>query len=101
METARSLLSVSDGQRNHHMNELYVRQLYLLSIEQNDDLLIEAIDDYLCCMTERTRFSVEGNLTKQDFDLFEESLTNRWRLIHSSKKQAFRIKNEVRMMYRV
>lgn len=92
IETARSLLPVSDTQRNHHMNELFVRQLYLLSIEQNDDLLIEAIDDYLCCMTERTRFSVEGNLTKQDFDNFEDSLTKRWQLIHSAKKHAFRIK---------
>jgi hypothetical protein len=92
IETAKSLISVSNDQRNHHMNELFVRQLYLLSIEQNDDLLIDAIDDYLCNIAERTRFGVDGNLTKQDFDLFDEALSNRWRLIHSAKKQIFNIK---------
>ena len=92
IETAKSLISVSDDQRNHYMNELFVRQLYLLSIEQDDDLLIDAIDDYLCNIAERTRFSVDGNLTKQDFDLFDEALSNRWRLIHSAKKQTFNIK---------
>jgi hypothetical protein len=92
IETAKSLIAVSLDERHRHMNDDFVKQMYLLSIEENDNLLMEAIDDYLCCMSERTRFSVEGNLTKQDFDVFEEILTERWKLIHSSKQQAFRIK---------
>ncbi|MFF2912787.1 ABC-three component system protein [Paenibacillus sp. NPDC057934] len=92
IETAKSLMPVSDGERNHYMNELFVRQLYLLSFEQSDDLLIDAIDDYLCNATERTRFSVAGNLTKEDLELFDEALSERWQLIHSVKKQTFKIK---------
>jgi hypothetical protein len=92
VETAKSLFLDLESQRNHYMNELFVRQLYLLSFEQNDDLLIDAIDDYLCNKTERTRFSVVGNLTNEDFDLFDEALSDRWQLIHSVKKQTFKIK---------
>ncbi|OMF08729.1 hypothetical protein BK131_25640 [Paenibacillus amylolyticus] len=92
IETAKSLMPVSPGERSHYMNEMFVRQLYLLSFEQSDDLLIDAIDDYLCNITERTRFSREGNLTKEDFEIFDDALSTRWSLIHSVKKQEFKIK---------
>jgi hypothetical protein len=92
IETAKSLIPVSHDERNRLMSDTFVKQLYLLSVEENDTLLIESIDDYLCCLAEKTRFSVEGNLTKQDFDEFEERLTERWKHIHSTNRQSFKIK---------
>ncbi|NOU63217.1 hypothetical protein GC096_04040 [Paenibacillus sp. LMG 31461] len=92
IETAKRMIPVSEDERNRVMSDTFVKQLYLLSIEEKDTLLMEAIDDYLCCLAEKTRFSVEGNLTKQDFDDFDERITERWKLIHSTNRQSFKIK---------
>jgi hypothetical protein len=92
IETAKRMIPVSEDERNRLMNDTFVKQLYLLSIEDNDTLLMESIDDYLCCLAEKTRFSVDGNLTKDDFDDFDERITERWKHIHSSNRQSFKIK---------
>jgi len=59
----------------------------LLSLEESNDEIIEAIDDFIRCISERTRLSVEGMLTKQDFIAFEERLRERWRLIFNRYKR--------------
>ncbi|MGG4397140.1 ABC-three component system protein [Paenibacillus thiaminolyticus] len=90
VETAKSLITVTSDERNQHRNDIFVKQMELISFENHE--LIEAINDYLCCKAERTRFSVAGNLTKQDFLDFERKLTERWELIFLANQKRYKVK---------
>ncbi|MFC3746796.1 ABC-three component system protein [Paenibacillus sp. GCM10012306] len=90
IETDQSLISLSLVDKEAQYNELFVRQLYLLALEKNDDLLISSIEDYLRCNHERTRFSIEGDITKEEMDRFDQNLIERWRLIFAQNVRKYK-----------
>ncbi|KON68897.1 hypothetical protein AKG34_08925 [Peribacillus butanolivorans] len=100
-ETSKSLLPISDIERKAQLHKMFVRQLYLLSLNEDNELLINSIDDFLRCNTERTRLSMEGDITKEDFEIFEESLVERWKLIYERYNFKYsRSRNEDEKKYR-
>lgn len=90
IETPKALITVTDSEREEHANAVFVRQLYLLAIEEQGNLLIDAIDDFLMSSSERIRLSVLGDVTKDDMDKFDEALIERWKLIHALYKQKYK-----------
>ena len=49
----------------------------MVSAQEEDK--IDAINDYLRAAAERTRCAKEGQLTREDFDTFENNLIDRWK----------------------
>lgn len=80
-EKAKTLISVTDSQRKSNMEQLFVKQLTALNLSKEDNQIIDAIDDFIMCASERTRFSKEGCLTETDFIEFEDRLFDRWKNI--------------------
>lgn len=76
-------ISVLDIQKQRGSN--FVKQLELISMEDYE--VIDAINDYLRSAMERTRYAVHGRLTKKDFELFDTSLEERWKVIFRRKNR--------------
>lgn len=81
VEIASNLVPIPEGEKEKHQNRLFVKQLLLLSLEQEDDLIVDAINDYIRCVSEITRFSKEGSITKSDVEAFMNRLHERWKII--------------------
>lgn len=80
-ETAASLLKVTDSERAREMGRLFVDQIRLLEFEEEGEQVIEAIDDYLRCQEQMTRFAQEGSITEADVRRFQDGLQQRWQMI--------------------
>lgn len=89
-ETAtEDLLPVSDEDRKANLGKLFVRQLRLLNyegIDDMDDIIVKAVGDYLHCHSERTKYALEGWVTRAQFNEFDKNLEIRWKKIFGSKK---------------
>jgi len=90
VERPKGLIPVTHVERQKQANAVFVRQLYLLAIESEDNLIIDAIDDYLMSSSERIRLSVMGDITKNDIDKFDDALKERWKMIHSVYRQKYK-----------
>lgn len=90
IETDKSLITLSLVDKESQYNELFVRQLYLIALEQDDNLLISSIEDYLRCNHERTRFSIEGEITKEEMDRFDQNLMDRWEIIFAQYDRKYK-----------
>ncbi len=80
-ETAKDLLPVSEEDRKSHEGRVFVMQLLQIAIDENNEELIRAIDDFIRCASELTRLSREGNITERDIKEFENHLIDRWQRI--------------------
>jgi hypothetical protein len=84
-ETSEALVPVKDEDRNAHRDDLFVRQLLWVGIEEGDNQLLDALDDFLKCATERTRLAQEGNIPILEFRAFDDRLVKRWKMIAGPK----------------
>lgn len=80
-ERARDLVPVSDEDRKSHRTRPFVKQLLLVLREDEEDILISAIDDFIRSVNERNRLSQQGNITREDLKAFDDRLHDRWQLI--------------------
>ncbi|WP_431090336.1 ABC-three component system protein [Paenibacillus sp. 8b26] len=90
VETDHSLIPLSLVDKEAQYNELFVRQLYLLALERDDDILTDSIEDYLRCKHERTRLSIQGNITKEEMDRFDQNLVERWKIIFAEFSRKYK-----------
>ncbi len=73
---------ISEEDRKLHRDATFVRQLQLIGIDEGDDEILDAINDFLMSASERTRLSAETNITRAKFDAFEDRLIERWKPLH-------------------
>jgi len=59
----------------------FVEQLRAVSLVDENEEVIEAINDYLRCGRERLRLSDEGDLSKDDIIAFDNALERKWKQI--------------------
>lgn len=59
-EIAKDLLPISEEDRRAHRGRIFVMQLLQIAIDENNEQLIDAIDDFIRCASELTRLSREG-----------------------------------------
>ncbi|KAF6570465.1 hypothetical protein JDW19_14180 [Paenibacillus polymyxa] len=90
VETDHSLIPLSLVDKEAQYNELFVRQLYILALEQDNDILTDSIEDYLRCKHERTRLSIQGNITKEEMDRFDQNLFERWKIIFAEFNRKYK-----------
>lgn len=75
-ERSEHLIEVPDAKIGENKGSRFVKQLNLVT---DDDTIVDsAIRDWVRCNIEKSRLSVEGNVTDDDWTAFETSLLSRW-----------------------
>jgi len=75
-ERSEHLIEVTDAKVGENKGSRFVKQLNLIT---DDDTVVDsAIRDWVRCNIEKSRLSVEGNITDDDWRAFETSLHARW-----------------------
>lgn len=80
-ELAEYLIPVSDDKVGKQRGRPFVRQVHLVT--EDSEVVNNAIREYIRCNIEKTRLSVEGNITDEDWKAFETTLQSRWNKIRS------------------
>ncbi|MDU6040661.1 MAG: ABC-three component system protein [Clostridium butyricum] len=79
-ERIPDLIPITNSKREEKKDSKFVRQISL--VKDNDmNLIIESIDDFIRANIERNRLSLEGFITEADFITFDDNLKARWRNI--------------------
>lgn len=90
IETNAESIILSENEKKEQYNEKFVQQLYLIAIDEEDDTLVDAIEDFLRCNYERTRISVVGDITAAEMKIFDENLLKRWKMIFLKFKRKYK-----------
>jgi len=77
-ETAEALIPIDESERKAQRSKLFVKQMLWVGIDEDDEEIIEAIDDYIRSGSEATRLSQEGLIQPADFKALEDRLVRRW-----------------------
>lgn len=80
-ERAEHLIPVTDDKVGQAKGSLFVKQLHLVT--DDDGIVDNAIREFIRCNIEKSRLSVEGNITDDDWIAFETALRTRWKKIHA------------------
>lgn len=75
-ERAEHLIPVTEDKVGQEKGSPFVKQLYLVT--DDDDIVDSAIREFIRCNIEKSRLSVEGNVTDDDWTAFETALLSRW-----------------------
>ncbi|MBC2601252.1 ABC-three component system protein [Puniceicoccus vermicola] len=84
-ERAANLIPVYDEQIGREKGRDFVKQIYLVTDDHGR--VDESIREFIQCNMEKTRLSVDGNITDQDWIDFEHSLRLRWVKISGREKR--------------
>ncbi len=78
-ELSENLLPIADEALGTERARTFVKQLHLVT--DDEDHVDVAIRDFIRCSQEKTRLSMEGNVTDEDWLAFEAALLTRWQRI--------------------
>jgi hypothetical protein len=78
-ERAENLIPVSDDKVGEQRGRPFVKQVFLIT--DDEDIVNNAIREFIRCSIEKMRLSAEGNVTDDDWKAFETTLQSRWEKI--------------------
>ena len=76
-ERAVHLIPITDESIGQERESRFVKQLYLVT--EDNDVVDTAIREFIRCNIEKSRLSVEGDVTDGDWIAFEAALLSRWK----------------------
>jgi len=77
--------AISKVDRETVTDRIFVKQMELIEHPDKNEILLDAIDDFLCSESERTRLTLKGDIDREDLNEMDEACKERW-------KEAFRRK---------
>lgn len=80
-ERAEHLIPVTDDKIGQEKGSPFVKQLHLIT--DDEEIVDNAIREFIRCNIEKGRLSAEGNVTDDDWKAFETTLFSRWEKIRS------------------
>lgn len=80
-ERSENLIEIEDENVGQARGRPFVKQIYLIT--EDDSVADSAIKDFIRCNIEKTRLSIEGNVTDDDWLAFESTLRSRWQRIRA------------------
>lgn len=80
-ERAEHLIPVADDKIGQEKGSLFVKQLHLVT--DDDGIVDNTIREFIRCNIEKSRLSVEGNVTDDEWKAFETALLSRWEKIRA------------------
>ncbi len=84
-ERAENLIPVSDDKVGEQKGRPFVKQIFMVS--DDEDIVDNAIREFIRCNLEKIRLSAEGNVTDNDWKAFETTLQSRWEKIFARVKR--------------
>lgn len=82
-------IPVSEADRGVHIDRTFVRQLQLLR-HDDDELIIEAVDDFIRARAELSRMAKAGEITRTDVDEYLDRLRRRWAIVRRRHRAGLR-----------
>lgn len=90
--------SINKVERDTAANRTFVKQLELIEHPDKNEILLDAIDDFLCSESERTRLTLRGDLDREDLSEMDEACKERWKEAFRRKRASLRMEiSEVEM----
>ena len=82
VERTSAAIPISQEDRERHGERLFLKQIEILQFgdELASEMLLEALDDFIRCLSERTRLLEEGYISGVELTDFEDRLFRRWQL---------------------
>lgn len=77
--------TLTELDRETATDRIFVKQMELIDHPDKNEILLDAIDDFLCSESERTRLTLKGDIDREDLNEMDEACRERW-------KEAFRRK---------
>jgi hypothetical protein len=91
-ERAENLIPVSVDKVGEQKGRPFVKQIFLVS--EDEDIVDNAIREFIRCNLEKIRLSAEGNVTDNDWKAFETTLQSRWEKIFARVKRMSQVNRE-------
>lgn len=70
---------ITEEDREQASDRTFVKQLELIEHPEKSSILLDAIDDFLCSESERTRLTLKGDIDREDLNDLDDSSKERWK----------------------
>lgn len=82
---------ISEEDREQVSDRIFVKQLDLIEHPEKSSILLDAIDDFLCSESERTRLTLKGDIDRDDLNDMDDISKERWKEVFRRKRTALKI----------
>jgi hypothetical protein len=82
---------ITDKDREHASDRTFVKQLDLIEHPEKSSILLDAIDDFLCSESERTRLTLRGDIDREDLNDLDDSSKERWKEVFRRKQSQLKL----------
>jgi len=90
--------TITEIDREKVTDRIFVKQMELIEHPDKNEILLDAIDDFLCSESERTRLTLKGDIDREDLNEIDDGCRERWKEAFRRKRTALKIKmSEVQM----
>jgi hypothetical protein len=76
---------ITNTARGEAIDRTFIKQLDIIEHFDKHNIILDAIDDFLCSESERTRLTLAGDITKDEFELMDDESRDRWKDIFRGK----------------
>jgi len=83
--------TISEIDRENATDRIFVKQLELIDHIQKHNILLDAIDDFLCSESERTRLTITGDIDREDLNDMDDASCERWNEVFRRKQTQLKI----------
>ena len=82
---------VTELDREKANDRIFVKQLELIEHPEKNGILLDAIDDFLCSESERTRLTVKGDIDREDLSDMDYESRERWKEVFRRKQTQLKL----------
>jgi hypothetical protein len=82
---------ITEIDREKASDRVFVKQLELIEHPDKHNILLDAIDDFLCSESERTRLTLQGDIDREDFYEMDDSSRERWKEVFRRKQTQLKL----------
>lgn len=82
---------ITEKDREQASDRIFVKQLELLEHPEKSSILLDAIDDFLCSESERTRLTQKGDIDREDLIDLDDASKERWKEVFRRKQTQLKL----------
>lgn len=83
--------NITDIDREQVSDRIFVKQLELIEHPEKNGILLDAIDDFLCSESERTRLTLKGDIDREDLNDMDDASRERWKEVFRRKQAQLKL----------
>lgn len=82
---------ITEEDREQASDRTFVKQLDLIEHPEKSSILLDAIDDFLCSESERTRLTLKGDIDREDLIDLDYTSKERWKEVFRRKQTQLKL----------